>query len=76
LQNLRNHRSFIQDLTLTQYTRVIELHVRTVAAIMMWSVVALLILNKFLLKSGWIWLISIALIIMAVIAYFIPRLRK
>jgi len=52
------------------------LHVRTVAAIMMWFVVVLLILNRFLLKSGWIWLISVALTIMAVIVYFIPRLRK
>jgi len=52
------------------------LHVRTVAAIMMWFVVVLLILNRFLLKSGWILLISVALTIMAVIVYFIPRLRK
>jgi len=55
---------------------VVELHVRTVAAIMMWFVVALLILNRFLLGSRWVWLISIALVIMAVIVYFIPRLRK
>ena len=52
------------------------MHGRTVAAIMMWLVVALLILNRFLLKSGWIWVISITLILMAVILYFIPRLRK
>ncbi|MDH5266730.1 MAG: hypothetical protein OEW62_03520 [Candidatus Bathyarchaeota archaeon] len=56
--------------------RVAELQVRTVAAIMMWFVVALLILNRFVLNSGWIWLISVALMIMAVIVYFIPRMRK
>ncbi|MDH5389904.1 MAG: hypothetical protein OEX10_01965 [Candidatus Bathyarchaeota archaeon] len=51
------------------------MHIRTVAAILIWFVVALLILNKFL-RSGWIWLISIAVMILAVIVYFIPRLRK
>ena len=50
-------------------------HIRTVAAILMLFVVALLILNKFL-RSEWIWLISIAIMIMAVLFYFIPRLRK
>lgn len=50
-------------------------HIRTVAAILMLFVVALLILNKFL-RSEWIWFISIAIMIMAVLIYFIPRLRK
>ncbi|UCF58948.1 MAG: hypothetical protein JSV15_00530 [Candidatus Bathyarchaeota archaeon] len=50
-------------------------HIRTVAAILMLFVVAMLILNKFL-RSEWIWLISIATMIMAVVIYFIPRLRK
>jgi len=50
-------------------------HIRTVAAILMLFVVALLILNKFL-RSEWIWLISIAIMVMAVVIYFIPRLRK
>ncbi|MCK5592835.1 hypothetical protein KAI31_01930 [Candidatus Bathyarchaeota archaeon] len=50
-------------------------HIRTVAAILMVFVVALLILNKFL-RSEWIWLISITIMIMAVLIYFIPRLRK
>ena len=50
-------------------------HIRTVAAILMLFVVALLILNKFL-RSEWIWLISIAMMIMAAVIYFIPRLRK
>jgi len=51
------------------------LHIRTVAAILIWFVVALFILNKFL-RSEWIWLISIAMMIVAVIVYFIPRIRK
>lgn len=55
--------------------KVVELHIRTVAAILIWFVVALLILNKFL-RSEWIWLIAIAMTITAVIAYFIPRIRK
>ncbi len=55
--------------------RVVELQIRTVAAILMLFVVALLFLNNFL-KSGWIWLISIAMMIVAVIVYFIPTLRK
>ena len=55
--------------------KVVELHIRTVATILIWFVVALLILNKFS-RSGWIWLIAIAMTIMAVIVYFIPRIRK
>ena len=51
------------------------MHIRTVATILMLFVLALLILNKFL-RSGWIWLVSIAMLITAVIVYFIPRLRK
>ena len=50
-------------------------HIRTVAAILMLFAVALLILNKFL-RSEWIWFTSIAIIIMAVLFYFIPQLRK
>jgi len=50
-------------------------HIRTVAAILMLFVVALLILNKFL-RLEWMWLLSIAIMIMAVLIYFIPRLRK
>jgi hypothetical protein len=52
------------------------MHVRTVAAIIVWFVVGLLILNRLLLKSGWIWLISGALAILGVIIYFIPRLKS
>ena len=51
------------------------MHLRTVAAILVWFAVALLVLNKFL-RSEWVWLISVAMIILAVLVYFIPRLRK
>jgi len=53
----------------------VELQIRTVAAILAWIVVALLVINMSL-RSEWIWLISIALLIIAVIIYFFPRLRK
>lgn len=52
------------------------MHVRTVAAIMMWFVVALLVLNNFFLRSALIWLISVAMMVVAVLVYFIPRLTK
>ncbi|UCE29831.1 MAG: hypothetical protein JSV85_03720 [Candidatus Bathyarchaeota archaeon] len=52
-----------------------RLQIRTVAAILMVSVVVLLLLNNFF-RSGLIWLISITTMIIAVIVYFIPRLRK
>jgi len=55
--------------------RVENLQIRTIAAILMWFVVALLFLNIYL-RSGWMWLISIAMMIVAVIVYFIPTLRK
>ena len=57
------------------WIRVAELHIRTLAAILMWFVLVLLLLNKFL-GSEWIWLISITMVILAVLVYFIPRLRK
>ena len=52
-----------------------EVHIRTVAAVMMLIVVALLFLNR-IFRSAWILPISIAMTIMAVIVYFIPRLKK
>ena len=55
--------------------RVVALQIRTVAVILMVFVVALLFLNSYF-QSGWIWLTSIALVIVAVIVYFIPTLRK
>lgn len=54
---------------------VVALHVRTVAAALIWVAVVLLFLNTYF-KSGWIWLIAIAMAITAVLVYFLPRLRK
>jgi len=51
------------------------MQIRTVAAILIWVVAALLILNM-MSRSVWILLISIAMTIIAVIIYFTPRLRK
>ena len=51
------------------------MQVRTVAAIMVWIVVALLLLNN-IIRSDWILPISIALTLIAVFIYFSPRLRK
>jgi len=51
------------------------LQVRTVAAILAWFVVALLLLNSFF-RSEWILPISIALTVIAVLVYFSPRARK
>jgi hypothetical protein len=48
--------------------------VRTVAAILVWIAVALLLLNR-LLRSEWILPISIVLTIIAVLVYFTPRLK-
>jgi len=53
----------------------VELQIRTVAAILAWIVVALLVINMSL-RSEWIWLTSIALLVMAFIVYFFPQLRK
>ncbi len=52
-----------------------ELHIRTVAAILIWIAVALLLLNNFF-RSEWLFLIPIAFILLAVLLYFVPRLRK
>lgn len=49
--------------------------IRTVAAIMVWFVVALLLLNM-AFKSEWILPISITLTVIAVLIYFSPHLRK
>lgn len=51
------------------------MHIRTIAAIIVWIVVALLLLNR-LLRSGWILPISIVLTVIAVLIYFSPRLRR
>ena len=54
---------------------VVALQIRTIAVILMVFVVALLFLNSYL-RSALIWLTSIAVVIVAVIVYFIPTLRK
>jgi len=51
------------------------LQIRTVAAIIAWFVVALLLLNR-VYRSEWILPIAIALTVIAVLVYFSPRLRK
>lgn len=51
------------------------MQIRTVAAILMLFVVALLFLNNFL-REGWIFLVSIAMMIIAVLIYFIPHLKR
>jgi len=48
---------------------------RTISAILVWVAIALLLLNGYL-RSPWIVLIGIAIVIIALIVYFIPRLRK
>ncbi|MBT8172164.1 hypothetical protein KJN74_04775 [Candidatus Bathyarchaeota archaeon] len=47
--------------------------IRTVAAIIAWIVVALLLLNRLLL-SEWVLPIAIILTIIAILVYFSPRL--
>jgi hypothetical protein len=54
---------------------IARLHIRTLAAIMVWFVVVLLFLNR-LLKSEWITPIAIVLTVIAIIVYFSPRLKK
>ncbi|MHC3130239.1 MAG: hypothetical protein IBV52_09215 [Candidatus Bathyarchaeota archaeon] len=51
------------------------MHVRTVAAILVWFVVALLLLNR-VFNSEWVLPISIVLTVIAVLVYFSPRIRK
>jgi len=51
------------------------LNVRTVSAILVWVVAALLILN-YHFRSELIFYMSIAILIIAILVYFIPRLRK
>ncbi|UCC33246.1 MAG: hypothetical protein JSW53_05620 [Candidatus Bathyarchaeota archaeon] len=51
------------------------LQIRTIAAILMLLAVALLFLNSYI-RSGLVWLISIATVIVALIVYFVPTLRK
>ena len=51
------------------------MHIKTVAAILIWLVVALLLLNN-IFKSDLILPIGVIITIIAVLAYFSPRLKK
>ena len=51
------------------------MQIRTVAAIIVWFVVALLLLNRFFM-SEWVLPIALILTIIAVLVYFSPRVRK
>jgi nucleoside recognition membrane protein YjiH len=51
------------------------MHIRTVAAILAWLVVALLLLNR-IFNSEWVLPIALVLTAIAVLAYFSPSLRK
>ncbi|MEJ2241689.1 MAG: hypothetical protein P8Y18_06070 [Candidatus Bathyarchaeota archaeon] len=51
------------------------MHVRTIAAIIVWTVVILLLLNR-AFRLDWITPLSIGLTIVAVLIYFSPRFRK
>jgi len=51
------------------------LQTRTVSAILVWVAIALLILNGYLRSLG-VFLVCIAMVISAVVIYFIPRTRK
>jgi len=53
----------------------VKMHMKTVAAILVWVAVVLLLLNN-MLNSDWIMSIGITLTIIAVVAYFSPRLKK
>jgi hypothetical protein len=55
--------------------RVVKLHIRTVSAILVWVAIALLFLNVYLNSEG-LFLLSIAIVIIAVLTYFIPLLKK
>lgn len=54
---------------------VSQLHIRTVAAIIVWVVVALLLLNR-LFMSDLVLPIAIALTIIALLIYFSPKFLK
>ena len=51
------------------------MHIRTVAAIIVWIVVVMLLLNR-VLNSEWVLPIAIALTVVALLLYFSPRLKK
>jgi ABC-type uncharacterized transport system permease subunit len=51
------------------------MHIKTVAAILAWIVVALLLLNG-LIKSQWVVIVAIILAAFAILLYFAPRFIK
>ncbi|PVX27555.1 MAG: hypothetical protein CW716_01670 [Candidatus Bathyarchaeum sp.] len=51
------------------------MQIRTVAAIIVWFVVALLLLNR-ILMANWVLPIAIVLTAVALLLYFSPRFRK
>ena len=51
------------------------MQVRTGSAVLVWVAVALLIIDIYL-RSDWLFLMSIALILAAIVIYFIPVLYK
>ncbi|MGD8566014.1 MAG: hypothetical protein PVF96_06670 [Candidatus Bathyarchaeota archaeon] len=51
------------------------MQIRTVAVILVWIVVVLLLINK-PLRSGWLWLISGGLLAIAFIVFSLPWLRR
>jgi hypothetical protein len=51
------------------------MHIKTVAALLIWLVVALLLLNN-MFKSDLIVMIGVVITVIAVVAYFSPRLKK
>jgi len=57
------------------WTGITQLQIRTVATILAWVVVVLLLLSSFF-RSEWILPISIVLTAIAILVYFSPRIRK
>jgi len=53
----------------------VKLQNRTISAILVWVAIALLILNGYL-KSSWVFLACIVMVMIAVLIYFVPRLKK
>jgi len=66
---------FRQSRILISLNEVAELQIRTISAILAWVVVALLIVN-FSFKSDLLLWISLAIVAVAVVIYFVPRFRK
>lgn len=52
-----------------------KLRKRSVSAILVWVAIVLLLLNNYL-ESSWVFLTCIALVIIAVAVYFLPRQRR